>query len=68
MEPGSLVTEDGEIIAPDPAERRLRELYRRSATKAMRVSMIRAADGSAVGRDGTARRCSEPATSRAAGS
>jgi len=60
MEPGSLVTEDGEVIPPDPAERRLRELYRRSATKAMRVSMIRAADGSAVGRDGTARTLNGP--------
>ncbi len=27
MEQGSLVTDDGEVIAPDPAESRLRELY-----------------------------------------
>lgn len=60
MEPGSLITEDGEVIAPDPAERRLRELYGRPESMGIRLSMIQAADRMAVGLDGTARTLNGP--------
>jgi riboflavin biosynthesis pyrimidine reductase len=60
MEPGSLVTEEGEVIAPDPAETRLRELYAADESMAIRLSMIQAADRLAVGLDGTSRSLNGP--------
>lgn len=60
MEPGSLVTEDGEVIPPDPAERRLRELYARDDSMRIRLSMIQATDRMAVGLDGTSRTLNGP--------
>jgi riboflavin biosynthesis pyrimidine reductase len=54
MEPGSLVTTDGVMLPPDPAERALRALYEQPAAS-VRVSMIRSADGKAAGPDGSSR-------------
>lgn len=58
MEPGSLVLEDGTVVPPDPAELVLRDLY--GTPTGMRLSMIRAADGSSVGVDGTSRSLNGP--------
>ena len=60
MEPGSLVTEDGLVLPPDPAETALRPLYEVDDGYGMRLSMIQAADRMAVGLDGTSRTLNGP--------
>jgi riboflavin biosynthesis pyrimidine reductase len=60
MEPGTLVLEDGTVLPPDPAESVLRELYALDEDLSVRLSMIRAGDGSAVGPDGTSRSLNGP--------
>jgi riboflavin biosynthesis pyrimidine reductase len=54
MEPGTLVTEDGTVLPPDPAERELRAMYA-AVSPSVRVSMIASADGRAAGPDGSSR-------------
>jgi riboflavin biosynthesis pyrimidine reductase len=60
MEPGSLVTDDGTVLPPDPAEQQLRALYAVPPTTTMRLSMIQGADRGAVGLDGTSRSLNGP--------
>lgn len=60
MEPGSLVTEDGVVLPPDPAETELRRLYEIDERMSLRLSMIQAADRSSVGLDGTSRSLNGP--------
>jgi riboflavin biosynthesis pyrimidine reductase len=59
MEPGSLVTADGTVLPPEPGEHALRTLYG-IGEKSLRLSMIRAADGSSVGVDGSSRSLNGP--------
>jgi riboflavin biosynthesis pyrimidine reductase len=59
MEQGSLVLEDGTVLPPDPAEQALRGLYA-IGEDSVRLSLIRAADGSAVGPDGSSRSLNGP--------
>ena len=60
MEQGSLVTEDGLVLPPDPAETLLRPLYEIDDRMNVRLSMIQAADRGAVGLDGTSRSLNGP--------
>jgi len=60
MEPGSLVTEDGRVLLPDPAERELRPLYAIDDRSGIRLSMIQSTDRGAVGLDGTSRTLNGP--------
>lgn len=60
MEPGSLVTDDGVVLPPEPAESVLRPMYEVPATTTLRLSMIQAADRMAVGLDGTSRSLNGP--------
>ena len=60
MEPGSLVLEDGTVAPPDSAEQAIRPLYELPSGAGMRLSLIRAADGSAVGIDGSSRSLNGP--------
>ena len=60
MEPGTLVTDDGTVLPPDPAESALRALYEIDERYSFRLSMIQAADRMAVGLDGTSRTLNGP--------
>jgi hypothetical protein len=52
MERGSLLTEDGVLLPPDPSEAVLRALYEIEERPSVRLSMIQAPDHGAVGVDG----------------
>jgi len=54
MAVGDLIAEGGEVLATEPAERELRELYQ-ARSPSVRVSMIRSVDGRAAGADGSSR-------------